>query len=77
MKRICEIYDISKDYELPTGTVAKQINGQCNRKLNKQLSLETPCFRGFQAIFLCLFPTTQKLQDYHKISQNITTCHPK
>ena len=21
MKRICEIYDISKDYEMPTGTV--------------------------------------------------------
>ena len=23
-----------------------------------------------------LFPTTQKSQDYHKISQNITTYHP-
>lgn len=21
MKRICEIYDVSKDYEMPTGTV--------------------------------------------------------
>lgn len=25
MKRICEIYDISKDYEMPTGTTPSMI----------------------------------------------------
>lgn len=29
MKRICEIYDISKNYEMPTGTVLSTVRVVC------------------------------------------------
>ena len=37
MKRICEIYDISKDYELPTGTVLIIVSDIEKDKINSIL----------------------------------------
>ena len=37
MKRICEIYDISKDYEMPTGTVLIIVSDIEKDKINSIL----------------------------------------